>query len=219
MNLEVINPVPEIKESNLNIEQITEDKNKYHPADDKIITQKTKWFEIERLENGKDQFNFLKCILCFRISTENKYFPCCDQIVCAFCAEEWLNQKKICPNCRKQNPAIQKINNFIVRMFEDLRLNCSYTECNKKDIKLNEVDEHEQYCSKNPQGKALCENCTSTINKDDLKYHNCLKYLTSKAEYLEKKSESLVEINKQLIEKDYVIKKSKLIQDYIISVT
>lgn len=135
--------------------------------------------EPERITAGKEQYEYIKCILCFRIASKNRFFTCCEQIVCEPCTNDWLNKKKNCPNCRTDNPQVTNVSKFVMRLFDDLRFECVYNNqgCKEKNLTITNIDEHEKYCEFNPTGLVSCKDCLTTYEKKEANNHSCIKVL------------------------------------------
>lgn len=119
------------------------------------------YVDQDKLTVGMDNYEYVKCILCYKISSNSKFFKCCEQIVCDLCTNDWLEKKNNCPNCRAIKPEVISLPKYIQRLFDDLKFKCNYCNegCQETRLTFSTVKEHEDFCEFNFKRLETCNKC------------------------------------------------------------
>lgn len=153
-------------------------------------------FEFERISIGINQYENIKCLLCYLIPFSPLFVNCCEQIICQKCFNDWKSKKDICPHCRNQKFEISVPNKFIKRIYSEIKYFCSFKfyGCSKDNLAYSEVPVHEKVCQFNPTRATECAICDQTHTERP--EQNCLSELKEKNKSLIKKNS---ELEKELI--------------------
>ncbi|KAF6032219.1 RNF41 [Bugula neritina] len=109
--------------------------------------------------------------------------PQCEHAFCAACINEWLTRQPTCPVDRAAiSPAdLKPVPRILRNLLARLTIKCeNAAQGCTASIKLDSLASHLNECEFNPKKPVSCElGCGSTIPKDELSTHNCVKELRS----------------------------------------
>jgi hypothetical protein len=134
--------------------------------------------EEERIASTPEYYESLKCMICFSICDDPIIVSCCQTLVCKGCIFEWLENSKTCPKCKAGKPSIQNPDKFICRLFDNLKIKCSYyTKGCTEALPLETLNSHELKCKYNGSRYTTCDKCNSEVATKNLSAHNCFEHL------------------------------------------
>lgn len=157
-----------------------------------IISVPDNLVAYERITSGLEQYDYVKCSLCLRVSLDLDFLECCSSIICKFCTKMLKNVHfKNCPLCSKDYPVISSPNRFIFRILDAIRCACKFLNCENSNLTLNELKTHEKFCKNNPNGIIKCETCQGDFEKLYEKDHDCKVNLVNQVKILTEKTKIL----------------------------
>ncbi|KAF6032249.1 RNF41 [Bugula neritina] len=138
-------------------------------------------FDLNRFEGDVDEE--LMCTICSCVLEEPLQAPQCEHAFCAACINEWLTRQPTCPVDRAAiSPAdLKPVPRILRNLLARLTIKCeNAAQGCTASIKLDSLASHLNECEFNPKKPVSCElGCGSTIPKDELSTHNCVKELRS----------------------------------------
>ena len=141
---------------------------------------------------------YLKCPICFDVVKDVVQIVCCQQFFCKKCLDDWLshNSNQNIGNCpfdrsRITRRKIVKVPRIVGQILEGLSIKCQYQKngC-KTNCKLSELETHEKSCEFRDGFLILCE-CGLWITRQDISYHTCIRFLSQKIEFQDKRISQL----------------------------
>jgi len=87
------------------------------------------------------------CIICACVVKNPRECTNCGSMFCAGCIESWLKKTKECPNrCPVSQGTIRPIGKALLRIYNDLDIQCCYYDKCGKIVKLSDLEQHERVC-------------------------------------------------------------------------
>ena len=157
-------------------------------------------FDFERVVGESKEL--LKCLICLDVVKDAIQLKCCQQLFCRKCIDDWLthNNNSSVGNCpfdrtRITRRKIEVVPRIVNSLLETLTIKCQYITNGCKTVtKLSQIEEHEKECDYRTGVLVECE-CGLYITRKDMVYHNCIKFLSQKMEFMDKK---FVELNTEI---------------------
>jgi hypothetical protein len=132
-----------------------------------------------RVLSPKDYYDNLKCTICNQLCNEPRLINCCDRLVCKLCITERIGSIPTCPVCGQFKPGVLIPNRFITRLFDNLRVRCSFAHngCNEA-FSYHAIQDHERKCKHNDTTYVKCGECGFDIASNKIANHNCIRHLS-----------------------------------------
>jgi len=129
---------------------------------------------MDTQEFGFDKSRFPKlsdesfdCVICSEVVRTPKECTGCGSLFCTPCINSWMAKKKECPNRCNPSESIKPIGKALMKMYNDLDIQCAHFEKCKQIVKLCDLEKHEKTCQlPKCQNYELCENF---LRKEDIK--------------------------------------------------
>lgn len=143
------------------------------------------------ISDGVEYFDIFQCGICFFLSKNPVYSPCCGKINCKVCFDDCQSANDHCPFCRSSSFKSEELNKLTMRLYNNILFLCSFNKsgCLKRGFTAKEAKEHEKYCDFNPKGIVKCKKCYVQYIKEDEAKHDCLKMLIEAVKTLTTKIE------------------------------
>ncbi len=159
--------------------------------------------ENDNVGLDKKTIESLMCIICRKICIYPRMIKCCDNIMCKICIEPWLLKNNSCPICRHKCPVLEAPNKFIMRLFDNVIVECPNKDNGCKDkIVYGNLSAHINLCIfKNKINS--CDKCKDEVIKLMKKIDNLetqIAHLNNTLEF-NKKCSLETEINSSILEK------------------
>ena len=94
---------------------------------------------------------YANCIVCAELMLPNKCDPqyctdCEKAVFCSKCINDWTRRNNSCPNCRKQNPKLEKFSKSktLKTVYDTIKVTCRNEKAGcKHTANLNSIEYHE----------------------------------------------------------------------------
>jgi len=87
------------------------------------------------------------CLICSQVVRCPKECTSCGNMYCGQCIDSWLQKKKECPNrCPVSNGTIRPITKALMRIYNDLDIQCKFFDQCKTTLKMSDLEAHEKVC-------------------------------------------------------------------------
>jgi hypothetical protein len=147
---------------------------------------------VDLRSEEEDEFS---CGICHDILAKPVVVPCCRQIYCEDCINEWLNVHQTCPNDRSllNKNGLTQPPIIVQNLLAKLKIRCDYEKdgCDHVSQLENLTTHLTKYCSFNPDRK--CRDCGAL--KDENIEHNCIQNLFA---MVKSSSESIRDVQTEL---------------------
>ncbi|CAG2177811.1 unnamed protein product [Oppiella nova] len=139
---------------------------------------------VDMSESERDE---MQCSICQDILRDPVVAPCCLQMFCEQCINEWLNTETTCPHDRKvlKIDSLTRPPRALVNMLMNLKIRCDFQEsgCNEV-LKLGELTQHTITCK---FMDSICQLC----HCEKLFKHNCVESLLDLINKMNKDNQDL----------------------------
>lgn len=123
---------------------------------------------VDTQEFGYDKGRFPKladesfdCIICSEVVRVPKECTGCGSLFCAPCINSWMSKKKECPNRCNAAESIKPIGKALLKMYNDLDVQCVHYEKCQTIVKFCDLEKHEKTCQlPKCENFELCNNFT-----------------------------------------------------------
>jgi hypothetical protein len=145
--------------------------------------------DAHNISHGAEYFEIFQCGICFFLSKDPVYSPCCGKINCSACFKDCQSSNSHCPFCRSSSFKSEELNKLMKRLYNSIQFFCSYNKsgCTRGGLTAKEAKDHEKHCEYNPKGIVKCKKCFVQYIKEEESKHDCLKMLSEAVKTLTKK--------------------------------